>query len=79
MSCGLRLLGCTNQVFKILSDGSCSIHLLSSPLKEALTIMSVCVCVRVCVCVCVCVVMNVHVCVCAFCSASSLFLEEEDL
>ena len=75
MSCGLRLLGCTNQVFKILSDGSCSIHLLSSPLKEALTIMSVCVFVRVRVCV----VMNVHVCVCAFCSASSLFLEEEDL
>ena len=55
MSCGLRLLGCTNQVFKILSDGSCSIHLLSSPLKEALTIMSVCVCACVCVRVCVCV------------------------
>ena len=28
------------------------------------------------VCVCVCVVVNVHICVCAFCSASSLFLEE---
>ena len=73
MSCGLRLLGGTNQVFKILSDGSCGIHLLPSPLKEAVTIMSVCVCVCVCVCV---VVVNVHVCVCAFCSASSLFLEE---
>ena len=51
MSCGLRLLGGTNQVFKILSDGSCGIHLLPSPLKEAVTIMSVCVCVCVCVCV----------------------------